>query len=134
MTVRYARHVPLIFLVMAAINLGMGLLLLLGAGEFHFSLIIGVILVVAAVLMWRGRMMVLHADRLGLQNPMGMELRRYRFDELRIEKTDQGRVLYGQPAGKRPKRLLAENGLTYDRAQGRALLDALAPRVAPGPA
>ncbi|KPP92033.1 MAG: hypothetical protein HLUCCA08_06860 [Rhodobacteraceae bacterium HLUCCA08] len=133
MSVRYARYIPALFFAMAVTNLGMGLTLVSQTGEFQFPVVIGAVLLVAALSMWRARMMVLHDDRLGLQNPMGMELRRYRFDQLRIETTGKGRVLYGTAPGKAPKRLLAETGLTYDRADARALLDALTRRLqAPG--
>lgn len=130
MVIHYARWIPLLLMATSVINIAAGLWLISVGGHPHSSLFIGPFLLIVSILMLRAKMVVLHDDRVGFQNPLGMELRRYGFDELEIKDSDKGRILYALRPGKTPRRLIAEHGISYNRAEATALLNALAPRLA----
>ena len=129
MHVRYARWYPIFFFALALANLVMGLLLLSMSGQPSVGLFLGIFFVGVAFVIWRAQILVLHPERLGVQNPVGMELRSFTLEELTLDGAPGERILYGQKPNKRKRRIAADKTVIFEKSGLTALLDEVSRRL-----
>jgi hypothetical protein len=91
---RYKREVAVVFILLGVLNLGLGVWLFL-LGEFHFTLILGLLIIFIGFGYFTKPMASIHIDQVVLYNLLGMKVKSYvltAFSDLKL----QGRNLYIQ--------------------------------------
>lgn len=128
MSVKYAKPVAIIFILMGLVLLGLGGLLMSMTGQFPMNFVLGTMILIFGVLALNNPLLVLEKDELQARNLLGMTLKRYPIDSLRVD-TGKGapRMVSDQPNGK--TKTVLKPSFFFDNSATKALMDTVAARA-----
>lgn len=126
MSVKYAKPVSILFLVLGVLLIGIGLTLMSMTGQFQIGMVTGAIIGLFGILSLNNPLMVLEGNEVQLRNLLGMTLKRYPLSEVKVEPDHKGvlNLVVPKPNGG-TRTILKGKSMFIDRASSLAMIQAV---------